>query len=71
MSGVNRHGNVGEIYRLDAGHYGGLSDEQMQEMLKSEHGGLNEVFCCGLRNYGDKKYLQLAHRFRTKKYCVR
>ncbi|MCW1734221.1 glycoside hydrolase family 127 protein [Anaerorudis cellulosivorans] len=41
----------------------GLSDEQMQEMLKSEHGGLNEVFAAVYEITGDKKYLQLAHRF--------
>lgn len=41
----------------------GLSDEQIQEMLRSEHGGLNEVFADVYEITGDKKYLQLAHRF--------
>ena len=41
----------------------GLSDEQMQEMLKSEHGGLNEVFAAVYEITGEKKYLQLARRF--------
>jgi DUF1680 family protein len=45
----------------------GLSDEQMQEMLKSEHGGLNEVFAAVYEITGDKKYLQLAHRFSHQK----
>ncbi|NML56968.1 glycoside hydrolase family 127 protein [Chryseobacterium cheonjiense] len=40
-----------------------LSDEQIQEMLRSEHGGLNEVFADVYEITGDKKYLQLAHRF--------
>jgi hypothetical protein len=44
-----------------------LSDEQMQEMLKSEHGGLNEVFAAVYEITGDKKYLQLAHRFSHQK----
>ncbi len=41
----------------------GLSDEQIQEMLRSEHGGLNEVFADVYEITGNKKYLQLAHRF--------
>jgi len=45
----------------------GLSDEQMQEMLKSEHGGLNEVFAAVYEITDDKKYLQLAHRFSHQK----
>lgn len=40
-----------------------LSDEQMQDMLRSEHGGLNEVFADVAAITGDKRYLQLAHRF--------
>ena len=40
-----------------------LSDEQMQKVLVSEHGGLNEVFADVYSITGDKKYLQLAHRF--------
>lgn len=40
-----------------------LSDEQMQDMLRSEHGGLNEVFADVAAITGENKYLQLAHRF--------
>ncbi|AZA85995.1 glycosyl hydrolase [Chryseobacterium shandongense] len=40
-----------------------LSDEQIQDMLRSEHGGLNEVFADVYEITGDKKYLQLAHKF--------
>ncbi|NDW11357.1 glycosyl hydrolase [Bacteroides sp. 214] len=41
----------------------GLSDEQMQDMLRSEHGGLNETFADVYAITGDKKYLELAKRF--------
>lgn len=41
----------------------GLTQEQMQDMLRSEHGGLNEVFADVAAITGDKKYLSLAHRF--------
>lgn len=41
----------------------GLSDDQMQDMLRSEHGGLNETFADVYAITGDKKYLDLAHRF--------
>lgn len=40
-----------------------LSDEQIQDMLRSEHGGLNEVFADVYDITHDKKYLKLAHRF--------
>lgn len=40
-----------------------LSDEQMQDMLRSEHGGLNEVFADVAAITGEEKYLTLAHRF--------
>ncbi|KAA0129580.1 glycosyl hydrolase [Chryseobacterium sp. SN22] len=46
-----------------AGEVSGLSDEQIQEMLRSEHGGLNEVFADVYDITRNKKYLQLAHRF--------
>ncbi|WP_116106298.1 glycoside hydrolase family 127 protein [Lewinella sp. IMCC34191] len=39
-----------------------LSDEQMQDMLRSEHGGLNEVFADVYAYTGDEKYLDLARR---------
>lgn len=41
----------------------GLSDDQMQDMLRSEHGGLNEVMADAADMTGDKRYLGLAHRF--------
>ncbi|MEJ2005842.1 MAG: glycoside hydrolase family 127 protein [Cyclobacteriaceae bacterium] len=40
-----------------------LTDEQVQEMLISEHGGLNEVFADVYAITGDRKYMDLAHRF--------
>ena len=40
-----------------------LSDEQIQQMLRSEHGGLNETFADVAEITGDKKYLKLAHQF--------
>ena len=44
----------------------GLSDSQMQDMLRSEHGGLNETFADVAEITGDKKYLELARRFSHK-----
>ncbi|WP_228458953.1 glycoside hydrolase family 127 protein [Chryseobacterium bernardetii] len=41
----------------------GLSDEQIQDMLRSEHGGLNEVFADVYEITHNQKYLKLAHRF--------
>lgn len=45
----------------------GLSEEQFQQMLRSEHGGMNEIFAEAAEISGDKKYLDLArklsHRF--------
>ncbi|GAB3529605.1 glycoside hydrolase family 127 protein [Pontibacter brevis] len=40
-----------------------LTDEQIQEMLRSEHGGMNEVFADVAEITGDKKYLELARKF--------
>ncbi|MHA6247168.1 beta-L-arabinofuranosidase domain-containing protein [Pontibacter sp. CAU 1760] len=40
-----------------------LTDAQMQDMLRSEHGGMNEVFADVAAITGDKKYLELARRF--------
>nr|WP_255456769.1 beta-L-arabinofuranosidase domain-containing protein [Pedobacter sp. HDW13] len=40
-----------------------LSDQQVQELLKSEHGGLNETFAHVYAITGDQKYLKLARRF--------
>jgi uncharacterized protein len=41
----------------------GLSDEQMQQMLNQEHGGMNDVLAEVSAISGDKKYLELAKRF--------
>lgn len=40
-----------------------LSDDQIQDMLRSEHGGLNETFADVAAITGEKKYTTLAHRF--------
>lgn len=41
----------------------GLSDQQMQSMLDTEHGGMNEVFADAWKMTGDEKYLTAAKRF--------
>src|SRR5690606_36727403 len=41
----------------------GLTDEQVQDMLRSEHGGLNEVFADVAAITGDANYIRLAERF--------
>lgn len=43
-----------------------LSDQQMQDMLRSEHGGLNETFADVADITGENKYLELARRFSHK-----
>ncbi|WP_372648561.1 beta-L-arabinofuranosidase domain-containing protein [Draconibacterium sp.] len=40
-----------------------LNDEQIQTMLESEHGGLNETFADVAEITGDEKYLELAKKF--------
>ncbi|WP_404341794.1 beta-L-arabinofuranosidase domain-containing protein [Pseudoalteromonas mariniglutinosa] len=40
-----------------------LSDEQIQQMLYSEYGGLNEVFADMSNISGDKRYLVMARQF--------
>ena len=40
-----------------------LSDEQMQNMLRCEHGGMNEVLADVSEMTGQKKYMDLAIRF--------
>jgi uncharacterized protein len=40
-----------------------LDDQQMQQMLRSEHGGMNEVLADVAEITGDKKYLAAAIRF--------
>mgnify|MGYP002247718798 CR=1 FL=1 len=37
-----------------------LSDEQIQDMLRSEHGGLNETFADVAAITGDKRYLETS-----------
>ncbi|PPK87737.1 hypothetical protein CLV84_0687 [Neolewinella xylanilytica] len=39
-----------------------LSAEEMQDMLRSEHGGLNEIFADVYAYTGEEKYLDLARR---------
>ncbi|WP_342750902.1 glycoside hydrolase family 127 protein [Termitidicoccus mucosus] len=41
----------------------GLSDQQMQDMLGAEHGGMNEVLADLHVMTGDEKYLRAARRF--------
>lgn len=43
-----------------------LSDEQMQSMLDTEHGGMNEVFADAYQITGNQKYLTAAKRFSHK-----
>src|SRR5262249_35740896 len=40
-----------------------LSDEQMQQMLGNEHGGMNEVLANLYGLTGEEKYLAVAQRF--------
>lgn len=40
-----------------------LSDSQIQDMLRSEYGGLNETFADVAAITGNEKYLKLAHQF--------
>lgn len=40
-----------------------LTEEQMQSMLDTEHGGMNEIFADAYRISGDEKYLTAARRF--------
>ncbi|MGI4843373.1 MAG: beta-L-arabinofuranosidase domain-containing protein [Janthinobacterium lividum] len=40
-----------------------LSEEQMQQMLRAEHGGMNEIFADVAHMTGEDKYLALALRF--------
>ncbi|MBK8946126.1 MAG: glycoside hydrolase family 127 protein [Ignavibacteriae bacterium] len=45
-----------------------LSDEQMQIMLDSEHGGMNEVFADAYQITNDVKYIKAAKRFSHNKF---
>ncbi|HOT98720.1 MAG TPA: glycoside hydrolase family 127 protein [bacterium] len=40
-----------------------LSDEQMQQILGMEHGGMNEIFADAYQMTGEEKYLLAAKRF--------
>ncbi|WP_371765830.1 beta-L-arabinofuranosidase domain-containing protein [Massilia sp.] len=40
-----------------------LTDEQMQQMLKAEHGGMNEVLADVAQMTGESRYMDLALRF--------
>ena len=44
----------------------GLTDEQMEEMMRNEQGGMNEMFADAFAMTGDEKYLQAAKRFSHK-----
>ena len=44
----------------------GLPEEKLQDMLQSEHGGINESFASVYALTGDVKYLDLAKRFNHK-----
>ncbi len=44
------------------GIVGGLSDEKIQKLLKSEWGGLNETFAQLYEDTGDRRYLDAAER---------
>ena len=41
----------------------GLSDAQMEHILDTEHGGMNEVLADAYAITGEQKYLHAAHRF--------
>jgi DUF1680 family protein len=44
----------------------GLTDTQMETMLDTEHGGMNEIFADAYQMTGDEKYLTAAKRFSHK-----
>ena len=44
----------------------GLSDSQMETMLNTEHGGMNEIFADAYQMTGDPKYITAAKRFSHK-----
>ena len=51
------------MYRLTSA----LTEEQLQDMLRSEHGGLNEVFADAAAISGDARFMELAKRFSHKR----
>lgn len=44
----------------------GLSDEQMENMLGNEHGGMNEIYADAYKMTGNQKYMTAAKRFSHK-----
>ncbi len=48
--------------------FSNLNDEQMEQVLKTEHGGLNEAFLDVYSVTGDKKYLAAAQRLTQKAF---
>lgn len=46
--------------------FAGLNEEQVERVLKTEHGGMNEAFLDVYRLTGEKKYLDAAQRFTQK-----
>ena len=51
------------MYRLTEN----LTDDQLQGMLASEHGGLNEVFADAAAISGDRRFMDMAKRFSHKR----
>ncbi|MCH1920707.1 glycoside hydrolase family 127 protein [Shewanella sp. A3A] len=65
------HNELAKVMLVDLGQWAkdlvaNLSDEQIQTMLISEHGGMNEVFADMYQITGDKDYLKLAEQFSQK-----
>jgi hypothetical protein len=58
-----RESDADRDVRLGAAPDQHLSDEQMQAMLKSEHGGMNEVLADVAQMTGQQKYMDLALKF--------
>lgn len=50
------------------GLFSGLSDEQVEQVLRTEHGGLNETFLEVYQATGNKKYLEAAQRLTQKAF---
>ena len=48
----------------------GLSDEQVERTLHTEHGGMNEVLADAYAMTGDKKYLDMARRLSHKRLLL-
>ena len=48
----------------------GLTDEQVERTLHTEHGGMNEVLVDAYAITGDKKYLDVAKRFSHKRLLL-